>query len=30
MRDWGVLEWGQTVIGLAAALMFAWTLLAPA
>jgi hypothetical protein len=30
VRDWGLLEWGQTAIGLAAACMFAWTLVQPA
>jgi len=26
MRDWGLLEWGQTAIGLGALCIFAWTL----
>jgi hypothetical protein len=30
MRDWGLLEWGHTVIGLWAAGMFAWALAQPA
>lgn len=30
MRNWGLLEWGQTVIGLAACGIFAWTLTLPA
>ena len=30
MRDWGLLEWGQTAIGLAAACMFAWPFVQPA
>ena len=30
MRDWGLLEWGQTAIGLSAACMFAWTFVSPA
>jgi hypothetical protein len=30
MRDWGLLEWAQTAIGLAAASMFAWPLVLPA
>ena len=30
MRDWGLLEWGQTAIGVGAACMFAWTLVSPA
>ncbi len=29
MRDWGLLEWGQTAIGLGAACMFAWPILLP-
>jgi hypothetical protein len=29
VRDWGLLEWGQTAIGLAAACMFAWSLVLP-
>jgi hypothetical protein len=29
MRDWGVLEWGQTAIGLSAAAIFAWALISP-
>ncbi|MEA2998090.1 MAG: hypothetical protein QOG74_3639 [Alphaproteobacteria bacterium] len=30
MRDWGLLEWGHTAIGLAAACMFAWPFVLPA
>jgi hypothetical protein len=30
MRDWGLLEWGQTAIGLAACCLFAWGLVLPA
>jgi hypothetical protein len=30
VRDWGLLEWGQTAIGLSAACMFAWILASPA
>jgi hypothetical protein len=30
MRDWGLLEWGQTAIGLAACCLFAWALVLPA
>lgn len=30
VRDWGLLEWGQTVIGLSAACMFAWVCVSPA
>jgi hypothetical protein len=30
MRDWGLLEWGQTAIGLAACLMLGWALALPA
>jgi hypothetical protein len=30
MRDWGLLEWGQTAIGLAAACFFAWPVVLPA
>jgi hypothetical protein len=30
IRYWGVLEWGQTAIGLGAACMFAWTFVWPA
>jgi hypothetical protein len=30
MRDWGLLEWGQTAIGLAACWMFAWASILPA
>jgi hypothetical protein len=30
MRDWGLLEWGQTVIGLGACCIFAWALASPA
>src|SRR5580704_17163267 len=29
IRDWGLLEWGQTAIGFGAACMFAWPILAP-
>ena len=29
MRDWGLLEWGQTAIGLAAAFTFAWPIVLP-
>ena len=29
MRDWGLLEWGQTGIGLAAACVFGWTFVTP-
>jgi hypothetical protein len=29
MRDWGLLEWGQTAIGLAACWLFAWALTMP-
>jgi hypothetical protein len=29
MRDWGLLEWGQTAIGLAAACIFAWPIVLP-
>ena len=29
MRDWGLLEWGQTAIGLAACWFFAWALAWP-
>jgi hypothetical protein len=29
MRDWGLLEWGQTAIGLAAWGIFAWILASP-
>ena len=29
MRDWGLLEWGQTAIGLAACYFFAWGLVLP-
>jgi hypothetical protein len=28
-REWGLLEWGQTAIGLAAAYMFAWPIILP-
>ena len=28
MRDWGLLEWGQTEIGLAAC-VFGWTFVTP-
>jgi len=30
MRDWGFLEWGHTLIGIAAALVIAWVLVMPA
>ena len=30
MRDWGLLEWGHTVIGLWASSVFAWALIMPA
>ena len=30
IRDWGVLEWGQTAIGLAACCSFGWALMPPA
>jgi hypothetical protein len=30
MRDWALLEWGQTAIGFAAARIFAWILISPA
>jgi Domain of unknown function (DUF1772) len=30
MRDWGLLEWGQTAIGLGACCLFAWALGSPA
>jgi Domain of unknown function (DUF1772) len=30
MRDWGVLEWGQALIGFAAVCDFAWVLELPA
>jgi hypothetical protein len=30
MRDWGLLEWGQTAIGLGACCVFAWALAPPA
>ena len=30
MRDWGLLEWGQTAIGLWASGVFAWALIMPA
>jgi hypothetical protein len=29
MREWGLLEWGQTAIGLAAACVFAWPIMLP-
>lgn len=29
MRDWGLLEWGQAAIGLAACIIFAWALSSP-
>jgi hypothetical protein len=30
MRDWGLLEWGQTAIGLGACYVFAWAIALPA
>ncbi len=30
IREWGLLEWGQTVIGVAACCSFGWAFLAPA
>jgi hypothetical protein len=30
MRDWGLLEWGQTAFGLSACCLFAWALVLPA
>jgi hypothetical protein len=30
IRDWGLLEWAQTAIGLGGACMFAWPIVAPA
>jgi hypothetical protein len=30
MRDWGLLEWGHALIGLAAVATFAWALDSPA
>lgn len=30
VRDWGLLEWGQTAIGLAASLLFGWSIAMPA
>jgi hypothetical protein len=30
MRAWGLLEWGQTAIGLSACCVYAWALLYPA
>ena len=30
MRDWGLLEWGQTAIGLGACCIFAWAIALPA
>jgi hypothetical protein len=30
MREWGLLEWGQTAIGFGAACMFGWILISPA
>jgi hypothetical protein len=30
MRDWGLLEWGQTAIGFGACCVFAWALALPA
>lgn len=29
MRDWGLVEWGQTAIGFAACCLFAWTIVWP-
>jgi hypothetical protein len=29
MREWGLVEWGQTAIGLAAACIFAWPIILP-
>ena len=29
MREWGLLEWGQTAIGVAAACLLGWPLVAP-
>jgi hypothetical protein len=29
MRDWGLLEWGQTAIGLAASCIYAWPIAMP-
>jgi hypothetical protein len=29
IRDWGLLEWGQTAIGIAAACMLAWPIVLP-
>jgi hypothetical protein len=30
MREWGLLEWGQSAIGLAACCMYGWVLVLPA
>jgi len=30
MRDWGLLEWGQSAIGLASCCLYAWALVLPA
>jgi hypothetical protein len=30
MRDWGLLEWGQSAIGLASCCVYAWVLVLPA
>jgi hypothetical protein len=30
LREWGLLEWGQTAIGVAACCMFAWAIVLPA
>jgi hypothetical protein len=30
MRDWGLLEWGHTAIGMWAGGVFAWALIMPA
>jgi hypothetical protein len=30
MRDWGLLEWGQTLIGLGACCIFSWAIALPA
>jgi hypothetical protein len=29
MREWGLLEWGQTAIGLGGACIFGWSLMWP-
>lgn len=29
LRDWGLLEWGQTAIGLAASCMYGWPIAMP-